>query len=316
MHNGGWRMKADQSGLANLRQLRARLAEKDASVSNGGATPTDGVKPGNGKPRQGTDRSASSDTSKGTAAARHATVSQTERAAGPHGANSPYTAHHAMAHSPQRTKARNAALREDADVALFRRVVKKVERIKDPGRASLPMVPQASAEELRQRRELAAGQRSPPGPKPSRTAPSGDTTPHTVPRQTRRVPVSDQFVPAKLKHDDTSFLRAGYGPDLIKGLNRGKWPIEASLDLHGSTLEEARERLDQFLQSCLTHQIKCVRVIHGKGYGSKGGKPVLKQTVRYWLSQIPEIKAYAECQENDGGAGAIQALLHIDAPET
>lgn len=309
-------MKADQSGLANLRQLRARLAEKAASVSDGSVTPTDGVKPENGNPRQGTDRGAWSDTSKDMAAARHATVPRTKRAAGSDGANSPYAAHHAMAHSPQNTKGKNAALHEDADMALFRRVVKKVDRIKDPGRASLPMVPQASAEELRQRRELATGQRRPSDSKPSRTAASGDTTPNTAPRQTRRATVSDQFVPARLKHDDTSFLRAGYGPDLIKGLNRGKWPIEASLDLHGSTLEEARERLDQFLQSCRTHRIKCVRVIHGKGYGSVGGKPVLKQTVRHWLSQIPEIKAYAECQENDGGAGAIQALLHVDTPET
>ncbi|HEY9571743.1 MAG TPA: Smr/MutS family protein, partial [Pusillimonas sp.] len=111
---------------------------------------------------------------------------------------------------------------------------------------------------------------------------------------------------------DSRYLRRGHGPDLIKGLQRGKWPIGASLDLHGSTLEQARERLDRFLQSCLAHQIKCARIVHGKGYGSKDGEPVLKQTIRRWLSQIASVIAYVECSEQDGGAGAVYVLLRAD----
>lgn len=172
------------------------------------------------------------------------------------------------------------------DRALFRRAVKMVQPIKDTKRASLPPVPRAPADLLRQRRELAMGQEA-----PALSA------------------VSDQYAPAKL--DDGSFIQAGYGPDLIKGLKRGKWSIEASLDLHGSTLDEARERLEQFLQSCLTHQIKCVRIVHGKGYGSKDGASVLKETVRRWLSQMQAVKAYTECGEQDGGSGAVQALLRL-----
>lgn len=174
----------------------------------------------------------------------------------------------------------------DEDRTLFRRAVKMVQPIKDTKRASLPPKPRASADLLRQRRELAMGQEAP-----------------------ALSVVSDHYSPAK--QDDGSFLQAGHGPDLIKGLKRGKWPIEASLDLHGSILDEARERLEQFLQSCLTHQIKCVRIVHGKGYGSKDGAPVLKETVRRWLSQMQAVKAYTECSEQDGGSGAVQALLRL-----
>lgn len=176
----------------------------------------------------------------------------------------------------------------DEDRALFRRAVKLVQPLKNAGtRASLPPVPQAPADQLRQRRELAMGQEL-----PALSA------------------ISDHYAPVKL--DDGSFLQAGHGPDLIKSLKRGKWPIEASLDLHGSTLDEARQRLEQFLQSCLDHQIKCVRIVHGKGYGSKDGASVLKETVRRWLSQMQAVKAYTECSEQDGGSGAVQALLRLN----
>lgn len=180
---------------------------------------------------------------------------------------------------------------DEEDRALFRQAVKTVQPLKSARRASLPARAQA-ADLLRQRREHAMGHET-----ASLSA------------------VSDHYAPARLKHDDTSFLQAGHGPDLIKGLKRGKWPIEASLDLHGSTLDEARGRLEQFLQSCLTHRIKCVRIVHGKGFGSKDGASVLKQTVRQWLSQMRDVKAYTECAEQDGGAGAIQALLKVDMPQ-
>jgi DNA-nicking Smr family endonuclease len=121
--------------------------------------------------------------------------------------------------------------------------------------------------------------------------------------------VSDQYSPPGIDHDDSSFLSPGSGPDLLKDLRRGKWPIGASLDLHGSTLDDARERLDRFLHSCHQHEIRCVRIVHGKGYGSKDGEPVLRQTIRRWLSQFVAVQAYVECAEQDGGAGALLVLL-------
>lgn len=174
------------------------------------------------------------------------------------------------------------------DILLFRRSMRNVARIKNTGRVVLAPPAEAPTELLRQRRERALGHSS--GPLAS---------------------VSDAFSPGPLDADDTRFLRSGHGPDLIKGLKRGKWPVGATLDLHGNTLDEARERLDGFLQSCLAHQIKCVRIVHGKGYGSRDGQPVLKQTLRRWLTQISAVMAYVETGEDDGGAGAVDVLLRL-----
>ncbi len=192
---------------------------------------------------------------------------------------------------PAATKASKTAepalSREDA--LLFRRAMKTVTPIKDTRRTILP-APRSreSGDILRQRRERATG-----------------LDPVRLPQ------TSDLYRPATMDGDDTRYLRSGHGPDLIKGLRRGKWSIGASLDLHGSTLEQARERLDRFLQSCLAQQIKCVRIVHGKGYGSKDGESVLKQTIRRWLTQIAAVIAYVECSEADGGNGAVQVLLRV-----
>ncbi|MGE4124408.1 MAG: Smr/MutS family protein [Pusillimonas sp.] len=172
------------------------------------------------------------------------------------------------------------------DQALFRQTMRHVHPLKDTRRAILPPVPMAAKAILHGRRAAAQGVE--PG---------------------QFLAVSDLFSPAPAATDPDSYLKPGLGPDVIKNLKRDKWPVEASLDLHGATLERARERLDQFLQSCLAHSVKCVRIVHGKGYGSKDGTPVLKEVVRRWLAQYDAILAYTECSEQNGGSGAVQALL-------
>jgi DNA-nicking Smr family endonuclease len=52
-----------------------------------------------------------------------------------------------------------------------------------------------------------------------------------------------------------------------------------------------------------------VRIIHGKGLGSKNREPVLKYKVRAWLTQREEILAYCEARPVDGGSGAMTVLL-------
>jgi DNA-nicking Smr family endonuclease len=186
---------------------------------------------------------------------------------------------------PRRQRSAAVALSPE-DAALFQRAVKSVTRLKDSKRAVLPPVPLAPRSLLAQRRARASGDEHPPPPK-----------------------VSDHYSPPGIDQDDSFFLSPDSGPDLLKDLRRGKWPIGATLDLHGSTLDEARERLDRFLHSCQQHDIRCVRIVHGKGYGSKDGESVLRQTIRRWLSQFASVQAYVECAEQDGGAGALQVLL-------
>lgn len=190
--------------------------------------------------------------------------------------------------STQATEARTAPTVAESDKALFRRVMQSVHRLPEANRAILPPVPLAPKSVLQQKRIAASGK-----------DPDQLST------------VSDVYAPPDITADPTRYVREGHGPDLVKHLTKGKWPIEATLDLHGTTLDEARPRLDRFLRSCLEHKIKCVRIVHGKGHGSKGNTPVLKDTVRRWLTQIENVKAFAECEERDGGAGAVLALLQV-----
>lgn len=119
------------------------------------------------------------------------------------------------------------------------------------------------------------------------------------------------FIPKEHLSDD-NFLRNPHAADVIKKLQRGQWPVEASLDLHGSTLEQAAERFDRFLHTCIEHGIRCVCIIHGQGYGSKQSKPVLKEAVRSWLRDLAPVSAYIQAPENIGGAGALLVLLQND----
>ncbi len=110
--------------------------------------------------------------------------------------------------------------------------------------------------------------------------------------------------------DDTlSYRRTGLGQDVVRNLRRGQWTVVAQLDLHGHRVDEARETLGEFLRVCVKQEMRCVRIIHGKGLGSKNRTPVLKEKVRRWLIQKEEVLAFVEARPNDGGSGVVIVLL-------
>ena len=80
------------------------------------------------------------------------------------------------------------------------------------------------------------------------------------------------------------------------------------LHYHGMTIEEARQVLGEFLRNARHNRHLCVRIIHGKGRGSKHG-PVLKQQVFRWLQRWDEVLALCSARPVDGGTGAIYVLL-------
>lgn len=112
-----------------------------------------------------------------------------------------------------------------------------------------------------------------------------------------------------LTDDGLSFRRPGIGADVPARLRRGQWALQAELDLHGLTREEARERLAAFLREAHRRGQRCVRVVHGKGNGSPGRQPVLKDKVQRWLAQRGEVIAFAQASGAQGGAGALLVLL-------
>ena len=103
--------------------------------------------------------------------------------------------------------------------------------------------------------------------------------------------------------------RPGVQHKLLRKLRRGQLPPDDDIDLHGLTVAEARLRLADFLLHAGGRRLRCVRVIHGKGFSSPGMRPVLKPAVRAWLRQDDRVLAYATALPRDGGGGAVYVLL-------
>ena len=109
--------------------------------------------------------------------------------------------------------------------------------------------------------------------------------------------------------EELVFSRPGVPTAALRKLRRGGWVIQGELDLHGHTGDEARVALAAFLNRCMKDDRRCVRIIHGKGHGSKNRLPVLKNKVRHWLTQREDVLAFCQARTVDGGAGAVIVLL-------
>jgi DNA-nicking Smr family endonuclease len=137
------------------------------------------------------------------------------------------------------------------------------------------------------------------------------TTQEEIDAVLRESMLSDQFdVDGLLDEDPTlSWSAPGVGPDVVKKLRKRHWQVEDELDLHGLTRDLARRQVDAWLHRCVKRGIRCVRIIHGVGYGSAGGEPVLRGMVHSWLVQTAEVVAFCVAGRTDGGHGALIVLL-------
>ncbi len=112
--------------------------------------------------------------------------------------------------------------------------------------------------------------------------------------------------------DELSYSKPGIQKQTLRKLRRGQYQIEAELDLHGMTVAVANTALSQFLGQCLARSQHCVRIIHGKGIGSKNKKPVIKNKLNNWLRHQDNVMAFCSARQIDGGTGAIYLLLKRD----
>jgi len=159
-----------------------------------------------------------------------------------------------------------------------------------------------------------------------------DVTPLPPDNRVRHAPVKPRPVPGQRLRDEHETLavglsdwtpwdaggepgapllhvRPGVPAHTLRRLRRGQIAVEAELDLHGMTVTEARAAFAAFLLHCRSDDLRCVRIIHGKGLSSPGGEPVLKKRVVGWLAQREEVLAYCQSKPSGGGSGAVIALL-------
>ena len=165
----------------------------------------------------------------------------------------------------------------------FRRATAGVEPLAKPRRLALPRARPAPVARQRQRDERAALAESLHGP----------------------VSLED----ALESGEELAFLREGLSRQLLRKLRRGHWVVEDNLDLHGMNRSEAAESVGLFLRRCTRRRVRCVRIVHGKGLGSRNREPVLKGKVRKWLALRDEVLAFCQAPASEGGAGAVLVLL-------
>lgn len=109
--------------------------------------------------------------------------------------------------------------------------------------------------------------------------------------------------------DELIFRRAGVAATVLQRLRRGQYRIEAEIDLHGLTVKEATAQLGAYLREARTRELRCIRVIHGKGLRSGNRGPVLKNTVNALLRRADAVLAFASARPVAGGTGATLVLL-------
>lgn len=99
------------------------------------------------------------------------------------------------------------------------------------------------------------------------------------------------------------FAHPGIQHRTLKSLKQGKLSIQATLDLHGTTLSMAYDQLHTFIEQCQTDGRRRVLIIHGKGTAK------LKSAIDTWLREHPSTLAFSSAVPSDGGAGALYLLL-------
>jgi len=114
---------------------------------------------------------------------------------------------------------------------------------------------------------------------------------------------SDEFIEGSTRGLDHHVLRR---------LRRGDFAVQAHVDLHGLTREEARTELESFLARSRQGGKRCVLVVHGRGLHSKDQMPVLKDALKRWMRTArfsDHVLAFATARPHDGGLGAVYVLL-------
>jgi len=109
--------------------------------------------------------------------------------------------------------------------------------------------------------------------------------------------------------DELTFLRDGYPKNILRKLRRGEYAIQEELDLHGMIVDEAKQQVHAFINECARFNISAVRIVHGKGLHSKDKKPVIKNFILGWMKKNQFVIAVCSTPANDGGTGAVYALL-------
>ncbi|MDP1539594.1 MAG: Smr/MutS family protein [Moraxellaceae bacterium] len=111
-----------------------------------------------------------------------------------------------------------------------------------------------------------------------------------------------------------AFQRSGVQLRQFEKLRTGALPWRGAVDLHGCTIEQAREAVLQLIDEAKREGLQVIKIVHGKGHIN--GQALLKTSVNGWLKQLPDVIAFSSAPPRDGGTGAVLVLLKRHRQET
>ncbi|MEH6470603.1 MAG: Smr/MutS family protein [Halopseudomonas sp.] len=121
--------------------------------------------------------------------------------------------------------------------------------------------------------------------------------------------LSDEIKQLVDSEETLLFAANGVQLNTMKKLKQGHIPWQQGLDLHGFSVDQARDDLSRFIRDAGRDQLRCVLVVHGKALTHDGTPPIIKSYVNDWLQQFPQVLAFVSAQPRDGGTGAVYVLL-------
>jgi DNA mismatch repair protein MutS2 len=125
-----------------------------------------------------------------------------------------------------------------------------------------------------------------------------------------RIEVQAGFMKMQVARGDVQEILTGSAPAgsrLPKGVSYKSGPeyapVSQELNVIGERAEEARDRVEKFLDDAVMATASRVRIVHGHGMG------VLKRTVSELLSRNPHVERFYPATQAEGGTGATIAEL-------
>lgn len=130
-----------------------------------------------------------------------------------------------------------------------------------------------------------------------------------VAEEAPNTPVSDTaaLLHAVSPEEALGFARSGVQARVLAKLKQGQPHWQAAVDLHGCTVDAAREAVLALVRDARQENLQSVKIVHGKGL--QNGQPLLKTCVNGWLRQLPDVLAFVSALPRDGGTGAVYVLL-------
>ncbi len=101
-----------------------------------------------------------------------------------------------------------------------------------------------------------------------------------------------------------------YRDDIILKLHEGRFSVQAFVDLHGCSVADAEEELEEFLADSFKKGLRCVKIIHGRGLRSVKGARLKEAVVKRLSGRFrKDLIAFVTARQCDGGLGALYVLL-------